>query len=155
MPTNKNALIRYQVLDRCFRNPGRNYTLDDLLEECNKAIWERDPDADGIKRRQLQYDIHDMEDIFGIELAEGFKVGRKKVFRYLDSNYSIFNRKLNETDANQLNAAIMALSRLQYDWADELAVRLREEFDIAEDPRKIIEFEENEFLEGKEYIKSL
>ena len=38
MSVNKNALIRYQVLDRCFRNSGRMYFWEDLLEECNKAL---------------------------------------------------------------------------------------------------------------------
>jgi hypothetical protein len=43
MAINKNALIRYQVLDRCFRNPGRMYFWQDLLEECNQALADINP----------------------------------------------------------------------------------------------------------------
>jgi len=32
MATNKNAIIRYQALDKCFRNPGRKYFMDDLMD---------------------------------------------------------------------------------------------------------------------------
>ncbi len=32
MATNKHAIIRYQTLDKCFRNPGRTYYIDDLIE---------------------------------------------------------------------------------------------------------------------------
>ena len=38
MATTKNAFIRYKVLDNCFRNPGKRYFIDDLIEECNKAL---------------------------------------------------------------------------------------------------------------------
>lgn len=32
MPTNKNAQLRYQVLDRCFSDFNRRYDIEDLLE---------------------------------------------------------------------------------------------------------------------------
>ena len=37
MPTNKNAQLRYQILDRCFSNRHRRYTIDDLVEAVNDA----------------------------------------------------------------------------------------------------------------------
>ena len=61
MSVNKNALIRYQTLDRCFRNPGRMFFWEDLLEECNKALINFDPKCEGIQRRQLFNDISFME----------------------------------------------------------------------------------------------
>ena len=36
MPVDKQVLLRYQVLNRCFRNKYREYTIDDLVDECNK-----------------------------------------------------------------------------------------------------------------------
>ncbi len=61
MSTNKHAIIRYQTLDKCFRNFGRNYTIDDLVEECNKSIYEFTGKEGGIKKRQLYDDIRFME----------------------------------------------------------------------------------------------
>ena len=61
MPTNKNATIRYQVLDNCFRNPGRRYYINDLIEACNRAIYEFSGIEDGVKLRQILDDIRFME----------------------------------------------------------------------------------------------
>lgn len=61
LATNKHAIIRYQTLDNCFRNPGRKYFLEDLMEECNKAIYDFTGNPDGIKRRQIYDDITFME----------------------------------------------------------------------------------------------
>ena len=40
MATNKHAMIRYQALDKCFRNPGRKYFMDDLVQACNDALYD-------------------------------------------------------------------------------------------------------------------
>jgi hypothetical protein len=42
MSINKNALFRYQILVRCFRNSGRAYTIDDLLELVNDKLTDDD-----------------------------------------------------------------------------------------------------------------
>ncbi|NCC71108.1 WYL domain-containing protein, partial [bacterium] len=57
MASNKNATIRYRVLDRCLSNHGRYYTIDDLIEECNIALQEDNPDTTGISRRTIFNDI--------------------------------------------------------------------------------------------------
>ena len=157
MATNKHAQIRYNVLDKCFKNTGRSYTIDKLLEECNDAIIEFDPNSIGIQKRQLYEDIRFMESEQGwnIELVEGLKKGRRRIYRYVNTNFSINNEPLNESDANQIKAAIFSLSRMKNSWSEELSVRLREKFKMVDDPKKIIEFEENEFLKGKEFISEL
>ncbi|MCF6222908.1 MAG: WYL domain-containing protein [Flavobacteriaceae bacterium] len=161
MATNKHAQIRYNTLDKCFRNPGRQYTLEDLLEECNRAIYGFDPNSEGIKRRQLYDDIRYMESEQGwsIELAENIKQGRKRVYRYVDSNFSISNQPLNEADANHLKSALLTLSRFkglpQFDWVNELTIRLEDSFSLTKETKDIISFEENEYLKGKEHITQL
>ncbi len=167
MATNKHAQIRYNTLDKCFRNIGRNYTIEDLLEECNNAIFSFDPYSDGIKRRQLYEDLRYMESEQGwsIELAEGLKLGRKKIYRYADPSFSISNQPLNEVDANHLKSALLTLSRFkglpQFDWVEELAVRLDDTFnltkenDASQNKQEVISFEENIYLKGKEYISNL
>lgn len=161
MATNKHAQIRYLTLDKCFRNSGRNYTLDDLLDACNSSIYAFDSNAEGIKRRQLFEDIKFMESEQGyaIELEENLKLGRKRLYRYVDTNFSISNQPLNESDVNQLKAALVTLSRFkglpQFDWVDELSIRLDDSFNLNRDSQNIIGFEENEFLKGKEFISIL
>jgi len=57
MATNKNAVIRYRILDKCFKNFGRTYTIKDLLEEVNNELAYYNADGSGIQIRQLRVDI--------------------------------------------------------------------------------------------------
>lgn len=40
MPTNKNALLRYQVLDRSFSDFTRKYEIQDLIDKVNEALYD-------------------------------------------------------------------------------------------------------------------
>lgn len=160
MSTNKHAIIRYQTLDKCFRNSGRNYAIDDLVEECNKAIYEHTGKEEGIKKRQLYDDIRFMESEQGwnIELKKQ-KDGRRVFYKYENLKFSISNQPLNETEANQLREALLTLERFkglpQYNWINELNTRLEASFNLKQKSDVIISFEENEFLKGLEFIPEL
>ncbi|MEP6262743.1 MAG: WYL domain-containing protein [Gillisia sp.] len=160
MPITKNALIRFQCLDRCFRNPGRRYYLQDLLDECNKALQELDHNSSGIARRQLYDDISFMESSQGWNIPlERIKDGRKKYFRYEDTNFSINNQPINELEAEQLKSAMLVLQRFkglpQFKWINELLLKLDQSFSFTEDTGDIISFDNNEFLKGLEFIDPL
>ena len=73
MATNKNALIRYKVLDKCFRNPGKRYYINDLIEECEIVLLDIDPGSNGISRRQI------FEDIAFMESKEGWSIELDKL----------------------------------------------------------------------------
>ncbi len=160
MSTNKHAIIRYQTLDKCFRNVGRNYAIEDLVEECNKSIYEYTGKEEGIKKRQLYDDIRFMESEQGwnIELKK-VKEGRTVFYKYENSNFSISNQPLNETEANQLREALLTLDRFkglpQYNWINEINARLDSSFNLKQKEEKIISFEQNEYLRGLEFISEL
>ena len=160
LATNKHAQIRYNTLDKCFRNPGKRFAIEDLVTACNESIYEFTGKDEGIKKRQLYDDIRFMESEQGwsIEL-EKTKDGRKVYYRYEDPNFSISNKPLNETEAFQLKEALLTLSRFkgmpQYDWIEELGTRLDAEFKLNKNSEKVMSFEENEYLEGKPFISEL
>lgn len=160
MSTNKHAIIRYQTLDKCFRNSGRNYDIEDLVEECNKSIYDYTGKEEGIKKRQLYDDIRFMESEQGwnIELKK-VKNGRTVFYKYEKSNFSISNQPLNETEANQLREALLTLDRFkglpQYNWINEINARLESSFNLKQKGAKIISFEQNEYLRGLEFISEL
>ena len=160
MSTNKHAIIRYQTLDKCFRNVGRNYAIEDLVEECNKSIYEYTGKEEGIKKRQLYDDIRFMESEQGwsIDLKK-VKDGRRVFYKYEKSNFSISNQPLNETEANQLREALLTLDRFkglpQYNWINEINTRLESTFNLKQRNETIISFEQNEYLKGLEYIPVL
>ncbi len=160
MPINKNALIRYQTLDRCFGNPGRRFFIEDLLEAVNLALSEEYPDSNGIKRRQLFEDIKFMESEKGwsVELDK-IAYGKKKYYRYLDHNFSINNKPINEMEAEQIKSALLVLSRFkgtpQFEWIEELMPKLSQAFGFVQSDREIIGFDSNQYLKGIEYLGTL
>jgi predicted DNA-binding transcriptional regulator YafY len=159
MPTTKNATIRYQALDRCMRNPGRRYNIDDLVDACNDALTDFDPSCSGVKKRQVYDDLRFMQDSKGFSAPiETFKEGRIVYYHYDDTNFSINNQPLNEQEAQQLKEALLTISRFkgmpQFEWIEEMQVRLEHAFKLNSD-KKVIEFEENIFLKGREHIANI
>jgi hypothetical protein len=99
MATNKHAQIRYQALDRHFRNTGRRYFIEDLIKACNDAIYEHAGILDGVRKRQVQDDIAFMESEAGWSIMlDKIRDGRRVYCRYENTRYSIKNQPLNETN---------------------------------------------------------
>ena len=103
MATNKNAVLRYNTLDKCFSNFGRKYYFDDLVDEVNNALLDFDPESAGIKTRQLRDDIRFMKSEAGYAAPiVAYPDGKKAFYRYDDKNYSINKKPLNQTEAEQI-----------------------------------------------------
>lgn len=160
MSINKNALIRYQVLDRCFRNTGRLYYWEDLLEECNKALMDFNPDSEGIQRRQLFDDIRFMESDAGWSIPLGrIRIGRKVCYRYEDLSFSISNQPLNDSEAEQIKSALQIFTRFsgapQFEWVNEMIPMLESKFGLIKRKSEIISFENNIDLKGLHFLTPL
>lgn len=130
--------------------------MDDLIEACNEALLDINPDSSGIKRRQIYEDIKFMQDSKGFDAPiESFKDGRRAYYRYTDSDFSINSQPLNEQEAQQLKESLLTLSRFkglpQFDWVEEMKVRLEQTFHLKTDDN-ILSFEENPYLTGREHI---
>lgn len=158
MATNKHAVIRYQTLDKCFRNPGKRYFIDDLVEACNNSIYEFTGTDIGIQKRQIFEDIKFLESTQGWNAPlERFRDGHRVYYRYSDIAFSINNQPLNETEENQLREALLTLSRFkgmpQFEWIDEMTARLDSGLGLSKNnSNKIIEFDQNNYLNGLEFI---
>ena len=105
MAQNKNALLRYKTIDRCLRNTGRQWTLQDLVAACSDALYEYEGKKDLVSVRTVQLDIQMMRsDRLGYEAP--IEVYERKYYRYSDPEYSISNRPLTENDINVFNRTI-------------------------------------------------
>ncbi len=160
MPINKNASIRYQALDKCFRNPGRRYYINDLIEACNQAILDLEPGSSGVQRRQIFDDIRYMESAQGWSIPlERHKDGKKVYYRYADLKFSINNQPVNATEINQLKSALTLLTRFkglpQFEWMREMLLKFDQTLHLTSDSREIVGFDNNEFLRGIEYVSDL
>ncbi len=159
MSKNQNPTIRYQALNKCFRNPGKKYFIEDLVEACNEALLDFNPRSSGIQKRQVQYDIKFLRDSRGYSAPiEAIKDGKRTYYRYSDLSFSINNQPLNEQEAQQLKESLLTLRRFkgmpQFEWVEELSLRLEKTFHL-ESEENIISFETNPYLTGIEYISEL
>lgn len=157
MATNKLATLRYQRLNKCFSNAGRRYYMENLIEECNNALYEFNGNDIGIKKRQIFEDIKFMESPQGWNIPlQRIRDGHRVYFRYEEKDFSINNQPLNETEANQLKEALVTLSRFkglpQFEWVTEITARIDSGLSLSATNQNIIEFEQNNYLKGIDFI---
>ncbi len=160
MATNKHAIIRYHALDQCFGNIGRRYYINNLIEACEKALYEYNGIEEGIKRRQVFDDIKFMESEQGWSIPlERHKDGKKVYYRYSDNKFSIKKQTFNETEAKQLEESLSILAKFkgmpQFDWLEELIIRIESTLNHSKINTPIVAFEQNQYLKGLNYFTEL
>ena len=148
MSVNKNALLRYRVLDKCFNNHSRKYYFDDLLDMVNEALTYEDSDSGGIQTRQLREDIRFMKSESGYSAPiEMYREGRKGYYRYSDPQFSIDNTPLTPTEVEKLKSALVILQRLsgkeEFEWMNELAPLLKDQLGLLDTEQKVMSYESN------------
>lgn len=160
MAITKNPLIRYKILDKCFRNPYKNFYFETLLEAVNEMLFEITGDEEGIKTRQLRDDIAFMRSSEGwnIELAE-LSEGKKKIYRYEDVNFSINNAPLNEVEMDQFQSAIQVLSQFegmpQFEGIQAIIAKLKTDLKTTTNQKPFIGFDSSQDLKGIEHFSTL
>lgn len=149
MPVDKQVLLRYQVLNKCFRNRYREYTIDDLVDECNKAL--RKAEKPEVSKRTVQNDINILEADHGIELDEKLKRGRQRLYRYTDTNYTLPLFHINDEERHKLQDAIRVLEYFEgeptYDWARTLLMQIEGGMFTSEST-PVVSFQSNPDLKG-------
>lgn len=159
MPTNKNAAIRYQALDKCFRDRRHRYYIDDLIGACEDALYYYNG-VGGVSRRQIFEDIKFMESDTGWSIPlERKKDGKKVYYRYAYSDFSINKQPLTDEEAQQLQTVILTLSRFRglpsNKWVEEVISNLEWRFNLKGKNESIIGFEQNLNLKGLEYLSEV
>jgi len=159
MPTNKNASIRYQALDKCFRDFLHRYYIDDLIEKCEEALLYYNG-IGGVSRRQIFEDIKFMESETGWSIPlERRKDGKKVYYRYRYSDFSINNQPLTDEEAQQLRTMIITLSRFRglptNEWVEDVISNLEWRFKLRGKSENIIGFEQNEQLRGLNWLSAI
>lgn len=159
MAVNKNALIRYQALDRCFRNRHRRFYIDDLNEAVNNELSNHYGYAYEVKRRQIYNDIRYMESAQGWSIPlERVGDGRTCYYRY-SKDFSINQLPLNDDEMNTLEQAVVTLSRFkgmpQFEWIESLMTKLQDKFHMKGNSDTVIGFEQNVDYVAASYLSDL
>jgi len=156
MPVNKNAYLRYQVLDECLSNFHRKYYFEDLLDAVNEAL--REKGLKGIGRTQLFKDLQTLEYEFGAEI-DRIPDGRKKYYRYHDKDFSIKNVPLMPHEAESIRRALSVINRFkgmpQFEWVEELLPVLQNKLGADTTNKQIIFFDTNIDYAGLKNIEPL
>jgi hypothetical protein len=153
MSTNKNATLRYHVLDRCFSHFSKKYYIEDLIEACNQALNEYSGIENGVKKRQIFDDILFMESEHGWLIPlNRIREGKRVYYRYEDRSFSIKNKGLNADEANLIKETFIIMSRFKgmphFEWIEEMQVRLEDLFKFNKSKNPIVSFEQNSYLKG-------
>lgn len=160
MAQNKNAQIRYKALDKCFSNQFKRFYINDLIEYCSDVLTEHYATETTVSRRQIFDDIDFMKSEAGFDAPiESVKDGKKVFYKYSDPEFSISKMPLNPSELNSLNEAMETLSRMNnmpgFDWVKSIQAKLSAGINTSQQNRQIISFEDNEFLQGIEFLNPL
>jgi predicted DNA-binding transcriptional regulator YafY len=161
MAVTKKPLVRYKILDTCFKNPYKNFTKELLLDTVNEKLMDLfGEETQCIKLRQLQDDISFMKSAegWGVELAD-IKDGRRNIYRYEDLDYSINNAPLNEVEMDQFQSAIQVLSQFegmpQFEGIQEIIAKLKTDLKVSTNEKPFIGFDSSQDLKGIEHFSTL
>lgn len=121
MPTNKNAMIRYIVLDKLLSNRYHEYTVEDLLDKVNDHLTELSISPIGI--RCLEKDIAFLKgenspfmaeiETYYKDVDNGSQTVRKHCLRYADPSFSIFHKDISDEEEYLLSQALSLLGQFK------------------------------------------
>ena len=160
MPTNKNAQLRYQILDRCFSDFKRKYTIEDLINKVNESLY--DLTGKEVKLRQIREDIKYMRDRVTYDApikAYPMASGKQCYYRYEDPNFTIYNNEMSIEEVNNLRSTIQMLGRYRGTpanaWLEEVISNLEYRFGVKANAENFISFEQNDKLQGLEHLSGI
>ncbi len=132
----KNQYERYKQIDRILRSVPDGLPLDTLLERLNGSMSYENQ----IKRRQLQYDLEALKDLYGAPIDN--KKGARRI-KYEDASYSIVTHEMKEALRNMSEQieTIQANPRLL--WLQNLILMLQDTYFTNEMAMEAIDFGDN------------
>lgn len=155
MAKNKNAIVRYQALDKCFSSKIKRYYMDDLIEACRKALQHVNGDSgskggEGVQRRQIYDDMKAMEMMYDV-IIEPHADGHKKYYRY-DGAKTMADSGPSQEEVDVLMEAVAVLQRFEgvphFDWLADLDHKLYTTSKLGCNTQKVVSFQHNQYLTG-------
>lgn len=154
MPVNKNAYLRYQILDQCFSNKHRKFSFNELVDFVSEKL------GYNISPRQIRDDIANLRIGPYYAPIEATRYDGKKCFyHYTDSDFSIFKNELTTEELTKLRSTIEMLNRYRgipaNAWLEEVISNLEYRFGVKANSENLISFEQNDMLKGLEHLSGL
>ena len=103
MATNKNAVLRYKILDSCFSNFYKKYFIDDLIKICSEKLSDHFGYEVSVSRRTILDDIKFMKSLAGYDAPIlSVQDGKKVYYQYEDHDFSILKKPLSTKEIENL-----------------------------------------------------
>ena len=161
MATNKNAQLRYKILDECFANIDERHYIEDLIDICEEKLSQNGK-KESISKRTIHDDINFMKSKEGynapIQSIRDEDDQRKTYYRYSDPNFTIFKGELSNSDKEAIREVLPLLLRMKntegFNWVEEVISKIELFLEITSQ-KKIIDFQDNSYLKGIEYLHKL
>jgi len=154
---NKDAYLRYCIIDNCLHNSLRGWTIEELMEKIDEGLAERYPDRKGISRQQLYLDLREMDsyEYWNIELKKTST--RPVLYSYADPSRSIHDTGLPPHFRQNLQAACDLLHSFkglpQLEWLSDSITQM--EIFSQDTSGELIEFECNNEQRGIEFLEPI
>jgi predicted DNA-binding transcriptional regulator YafY len=159
MPVNRNALIRYRTIDKCLQNRRRKWTIEDLIDACNDALYEYDGIDTDISMRTIRLDLKAMRsDTLGYNAP--IIVSNKKYYSYEEEDYSIAKSPLTAQDLGILQEVSHLLQQFKgfshFNEVSEMVNKLEDKIYSEQNQQaSVIDFEKNDLLTGMVWLDVL
>lgn len=107
MSTNKHALIRYRVIDKCLRQVDKAWNWKSLAEACALEIEKVMGKSTTLSERTIKGDLQSMRRDEALGYFAPIEYDRaEKSYYYSNRQYSITEAPLNRSDSDELKNAI-------------------------------------------------
>ena len=110
MATNKHAIIRYRVIDKCLRQVDRAWNWKTLAEACALEIEKVTGKSTTLSERTIKGDLQSMRMDTALGYFAPIDYDRaEKSYYYTNRNFSITEAPLSRSDSDELRNAITLL----------------------------------------------
>ncbi len=175
--------LRFQALDKCFRDKTKTYFIQDLTIACNKAVQEHYPTQKNTRCRSIYLEIEKMRKLpgFNESIEKNRKLDQnkrdldfldsqdqkeispnhtKEAYSYKENNsFSLSNNNLNDLEVVQMREAISVMSRIKgrpgYESLNEVILKLEKDIMGNKQLPVIMSYDENKNLKGLQFLEPL
>lgn len=146
--------MRIHTIDACLRRRNRLWTIDDLVEACEDALYEYEG-ISGISTRTIRRDL---------QLMRSEKLGYnapiivkdKKYYTYEDPDYSITKLPLSKEDLNELSSALDIIrhygSFTGMSGQEDIITRMQDSVQCQKSHSRVVYLETNDRLKGLNFL---
>lgn len=164
MPANKQAALRYQIINRCLRNKYKPYpSKEDLRQACEDALF--NSQGESVSMSTIDKDLYAMRNDLTLGYEAPIKYSKEYGgYFYEDPEYSIDKFPLGEEHLEAIRFAAATLEQFKdtplFDQFESAIGKISDRVNITsgfknEDIRTLVQFEWAPKAGGGEYLESL